>query len=159
MYVYTARICIYLRTQYSPYTKHRPIQWMPTESTGDPRIKRPMQTFGYMGVCQNDGPFWGPINTRCRIILKPKDGRLFGHPPIYEPQNLCKAHGEPPLPHACNVTHLCSVRPPFKRIDKPELPKSLIRTPLFLEGPSNQNEKPGLDPCFEPWFVSLATTA
>ena len=25
---------------------------------------------GPRGGCQNDGPFWGPLNTRCRIILR-----------------------------------------------------------------------------------------
>ena len=30
----------------------------------------------YMGGCQNDGPFWDPLNTRCRIILRTKKGTI-----------------------------------------------------------------------------------
>ena len=27
-----------------------------------------------MGGCQNYGPFWGPLNNRCRIILRTQKG-------------------------------------------------------------------------------------
>ena len=27
---------------------------------------------GHMGVCHNCGPLLGPLNTRCRIILRPQ---------------------------------------------------------------------------------------
>ena len=36
----------------------------------------------YMGGCQNDGPRLGPLNTRCRIILRtPKRDHDFDNHP------------------------------------------------------------------------------
>ena len=31
----------------------------------------------HMGGCQNYGPFWGPLNNRCRIILRTQQGTLI----------------------------------------------------------------------------------
>ena len=31
----------------------------------------------YMGGCQNNGPLLGPLNTRCRIILRTQKGTII----------------------------------------------------------------------------------
>ena len=30
----------------------------------------------HLGGCQNDGPCWGPLNTRCRILLRTQRGTI-----------------------------------------------------------------------------------
>ena len=38
-----------------------------------------------MGACQNYGPPLGPLNTRCRVILRtPKRDKNLGNHPYYE---------------------------------------------------------------------------
>ena len=36
-----------------------------------------------MGGCQNYGPLLGPLNTRCRVILRTQRGTRIWQPPIY----------------------------------------------------------------------------
>ena len=31
----------------------------------------------YMGSCQNDGPFLGTLNIRCRILLRTQEGTII----------------------------------------------------------------------------------
>ena len=36
----------------------------------------------YLGGCQNYGPLLGPLNTRCRVILRTQKAPQFWQPPI-----------------------------------------------------------------------------
>ena len=42
-------------------------------------MKKKMETiiFGYMGGCQNNGPFWDTLNIRCRSIIGIQKGTII----------------------------------------------------------------------------------
>ena len=52
------------------------------------------------GVCQNYGPLWGPLNTRCRIIRRTQKGTI-----IFTTTHISPTTREPAT-GGCDESHL-----------------------------------------------------